>query len=371
MRRKAFTLVEMMVAMGLLAIVMVMAGSIFRMAIGSYRMAKANGEVLQKLRVITSQLDRDLQGLRKEGEIFILWDARSDSNVPDTEAGYARFDRIMFFATGDFQSLEYNDNSPLIRGNLARISYSLAKRYDLQDKAYLAPNTLPPRRRILARTLHILVSKPDTEDKTYIDPNRLASTDPKWFQWHNRQQYDATTLSGWRQMSDQAHVDALSVIADVNIIGGLTSGVSPKQRGTQIDPCDPNALHMLLSEGVGQFAVQGWYAGAGRWVPELDINGDGRLEIDSGDSDFNLKSEAGKIQVDTADTLGLLYTGDEGGGLVLGGNLKDAYQGPFDPDHFAQIPGLGRALKFTFTLYDSKGVLKRGRTFTHIVDLDH
>jgi hypothetical protein len=35
------------------------------------------------------------------------------------------------------------------------------------------------------------------------------------------------------------------------------------------------------------------------------------------------------------------------------------------------IPGLGRALKFTFTLYDSKGILQNGRTFTHIVFLDN
>jgi hypothetical protein len=49
---------------------------------------------------------------------------------------------------------------------------------------------------------------------------------------------------------------------------------------------------------------------------------------------------------------------------------------PFDPnlmneEHFNEIPGLGRALKFTFTLYDSKGIIKEGRTFTHIVYLDN
>ncbi|MHC4371396.1 MAG: hypothetical protein ACYSW8_27600, partial [Planctomycetota bacterium] len=39
-------------------------------------------------------------------------------------------------------------------------------------------------------------------------------------------------------------------------------------------------------------------------------------------------------------------------------------------ERFNDIPGLGRALKFTFTLYDSKGIGKGGRTFTHIVYLD-
>jgi len=38
--------------------------------------------------------------------------------------------------------------------------------------------------------------------------------------------------------------------------------------------------------------------------------------------------------------------------------------------NFNSIPGLGRALKFTFTLYDSKGIIKEGRTFTHVVYLD-
>jgi hypothetical protein len=46
------------------------------------------------------------------------------------------------------------------------------------------------------------------------------------------------------------------------------------------------------------------------------------------------------------------------------------YSGPLDESDFDNIPGLGRALKFTFTLYDSRGVMKEGRTFTHIVYLD-
>ena len=41
-----------------------------------------------------------------------------------------------------------------------------------------------------------------------------------------------------------------------------------------------------------------------------------------------------------------------------------------DREHFNSIPGLGRALKFTFTLFDSMGIIKEGRTFTHIVYLD-
>ncbi len=56
------------------------------------------------------------------------------------------------------------------------------------------------------------------------------------------------------------------------------------------------------------------------------------------------------------------------GGFKMGGV---DYADPLDEEHFSMIPGLGRALKFTFTLYDSRNLIPDGRTFTHIVYLDH
>jgi len=55
------------------------------------------------------------------------------------------------------------------------------------------------------------------------------------------------------------------------------------------------------------------------------------------------------------------------GPLVL---RNDAIAGSLRGVPFNQVPGLGRALKFTFTLYDSRGLIPKGRTFTHIVYLD-
>jgi len=370
-KKQAFTLIEVMVAIALLAVVMVMAGAIFRAAIGSYRMAQANAEVIRNYRTIVDHLDRDLQGLRKEGEIFILWGAYPDAEVSGAEAGYARCDRILFFAAGDFQSSGYDPNVPDVHGNIARISYGLAKRYDPGAGVYRDPAATSPRRRILARTQHILVPGPTPNGPEYVEVGRLSSNDSRWRTWHNRQQVDGMTLLDWKRMSAQSHDDALSVIADANIsAAGAVSLVPSEYRGAQIDPCDPDALHMLLSEGVGQFAVQGWYDPAGRWVPLLDVNGDGRIENTPDDTDFIFTVREGKMRVDDSNTPGLLYTGDAWGAVVLGGRLRRAYDGPFDPDHLTQIPGLGRALKFTFTLYDSRGVLKKGRTFTHIVELD-
>lgn len=54
-------------------------------------------------------------------------------------------------------------------------------------------------------------------------------------------------------------------------------------------------------------------------------------------------------------------------------NLAGKYRwAPEIPQEFSKYEGdiTTRALKFTFTLYDSKGIIKQGRTFTHIVYLD-
>ena len=57
--------------------------------------------------------------------------------------------------------------------------------------------------------------------------------------------------------------------------------------------------------------------------------------------------------------------------VALGGEFDGrSFNSLMRLERFNEIPGLGRALKFTFTLYDSKGLIPGGRTFTHIVTLD-
>jgi prepilin-type N-terminal cleavage/methylation domain-containing protein len=316
MRRKAFTLVEMMVAMGLLAVVMVMASSIFRVAIGSYRMAKANGEILQKLRVITSQLDRDLQGLVQQDQAFTVCLGQKDPNAPK---GQGRFDRFVFLASGDFESyspvLTPDGTTKTVRGSLARISYMLARRYDPVGGRYVEAINLPPSRRILARTRHILTLE---EFKDPCRPSDLGTDVSRWFKWHNHQEYDQITLQQspelfWKRLTDPVRADALSVITDVDVPGSTLPSFD--RRGACVDTNDPNSIHMILCEGVGDFAIQGWDETARQWIPQADSSG-------------------ALAQV--------------------------SYHG---------LPAQGRALKFTFTLYDSKRILTR--TFTHIVNLEN
>jgi prepilin-type N-terminal cleavage/methylation domain-containing protein len=110
---KGFTLIELAVAIAILALMASFAGAIFKVSIESHRVAGAHAEIMQKLRTITDQLNADFKGLRKDGEIAVAWVPVHDPNF----ARYARFDRIMFFADGDFQSYWPQASGP-VRGNL-------------------------------------------------------------------------------------------------------------------------------------------------------------------------------------------------------------------------------------------------------------
>jgi len=354
--RKAFTLIELMVAVGILAIVLSFSGVIFRASIETHRTAVANVEIMQKFRAITDQLDADFRGLRKDGEIFVTWTAVDRPPLPtgpdDCDLdGFERFDRIMFFADGDFQSY---GTSPMVRGNLARISYMLATRGGLTAEAQ------PRAERILARTQHILTSDPSVPWS--LDPNSFTDTDRNWYDWHNLYEYDkrpplGESLDQWKHIPWDQKADMLAVVTDVNI---LPPPIGTDLRGAHVDPADPTTIHILLCEGVGEFKIQGWYDAQQRWVPEVDPDGDGA----PADSDF--------FAPGSTSVPGVLYPWRNLPGRPYGGvNINNmSYSGAVNEANFNRIPGLGRALKFTFTLFDSKGIIKQGRTFTHIVYLD-
>jgi prepilin-type N-terminal cleavage/methylation domain-containing protein len=338
---KGFTLIELLVAIGILAVVLSFAGVIFKVSIDAHRTAIANAQIMQKLRAITDQLNSDFKGLRKDGEIFVAWLARpvpgayKDSDLD----GYERFDRIVFFADGDFDSY----GNPTVRGNVARICYMVARRGNLR------PEQQNRTGRVLARTQHVLTADPALAG--FPDPNTFV--DQQWYQWNNLYEYDKISLEAWKTIPWANKADMLSVITDIQV---QPSNVNPAFRGAVVDPADPNSIHMLLCEGVGEFKIQGWSDAQRRWVPEVDPDGDGDLT----DSHFYI--------ADANSVPGVLYPYPPYGGVAIN-NINYPRQ-QINEANFDAIPGLGRALKFTFTLYDSKGVIKEGRTFTHIVYLD-
>ena len=102
--KKAFTLLELMIAVSVLSLMVMFSGKIFKMCIDGHRSASANAEILQKLRVLTEQLNSDFSGICKDGPVMIkFWQDPADPNI--------RNDQIMFFATGDFQSIQQYDKN--------------------------------------------------------------------------------------------------------------------------------------------------------------------------------------------------------------------------------------------------------------------
>src|SRR4030042_4907121 len=143
---KAFTLIELVVAIAILVMVISFAGVIFKVSIASYRTASANTDIMQKLRAITDQLNTDFRGLGKDGYLII----RSELQTGRAEfAGSApsdfRTDRIFYFTTGDFQSWF----APVSRSNISKVYFG-------HDNRSLYDAALPVRKWSLARDIKLL-----------------------------------------------------------------------------------------------------------------------------------------------------------------------------------------------------------------------
>ena len=391
-KKKAFTIVELLLAIALLTALLVTSGAVFKMVAKTHITASATAEIARKLRGITDQLNADFKGLRKDGEIFIVWDPQGADEDGDTVIDtYHRFDRIMFFAGGDFQSYhEQLATGVPVRGNLARVTYMLA-----EDSYGNKAIQIPPNKRTLARSQHIHTADADLVDvdtsnpllprrtvwidNTPVDPMfpfgptaiPLTFIKPA----NNAYEYENLTLDEWLNVMWDEKADMLTIVGDVPVFratvadGGLAVDTETKP---------PANVHQLLVEGVGSFSVQGWLEPLGRWFPEVDPDGNRNLT----DTDFTV--DAGNPNLlDTAvltprlvypwpwdlDPLDPLDAFNPDLVVNFGGWVSYPWQ-MINRDNFDRIPGLGRALKFTFTLYDSRGVFKEGKKFTHIVYLD-
>ncbi|MFA6175198.1 MAG: type II secretion system protein [Phycisphaerae bacterium] len=255
--KKAFTITELLVAVGLLAVVLAACGIIFNYSIDSHRTAGATAEIMRNLRVITDQLNADFAGLRKDAPLVIEFSTQNGVSA----------DSIVFFSTGDFQTS--SDNT--VRGNVARIYYGQATSPD--------PTSVidaDRRNKILARKQVILA--PDAN----------------------------TSVTGYE-------CEARSLTQEVK---EYSSSVARWLAWPSIDPNTGSGISMYLAKGVDNFSIM--------------ICGSGYQVIDSNHSITWLSSTVTEY---------------------FGLNFR-AY-----PD----------AIKFTFTLYDSKGIIKTGRRFEHIV----
>ncbi len=276
-KRKGFTLAELVTAVAILAMLAGFISVIFKSSIDGYRSAGANTEIMQNLRAITEQLNTDFEGLCKDGYLIIQKEAHSKRRVyennPETEDVF--MDRIYYFTTGDFQSWE----NASVKSNIARIFWG-------HDSNSLNPNNNdPPLSKCkLARDIVLLT------------PGVVPAELPE----------DCRSVS-FAQIKNEPNVAYLLKLIDPNEQDILTDSIT-------MDIQSLEDVGRLLCESIGEFKIE--------WT-EGNIDSEGLLVWDSNEVAWRPNGQKPK------------------------------------------------ALRFTFTLYDSRGILQDGRRFTHIVYLDN
>jgi prepilin-type N-terminal cleavage/methylation domain len=282
--KKAFTLIELMVGVALLAMVLAFTSVIFKVSIESYRQGGANMEIMQKLRAITDQLNSDFKGLQKDGYLMLHSEEKPGrQEFKNSPATTFRADRLYYFSTVDFQSW-FNAG---IRSNIAMIYFGQDYR-SLEDS-----NPILVSKWNLARDVELLTPG---ISQVPLDCNDIS--------------YAAC----------KANIPLILVRADTLFSSSVL-----------IDFKDPNEFRRLMCQNAGQMVIE--------WT-------DGTKDLGGSLAWFGFSRPQG-------------YTAD------IETFPPPYYQAFWKPDTPKQY--WPKALKFTFTLYDSKGILKDGRTFTHIV----
>jgi prepilin-type N-terminal cleavage/methylation domain-containing protein len=258
---RGFTITELLVAVGLLAVVLSASTMVFHYSIEAQRTAMATSEIMHSLRAITDQLNADFAGLRKDDAPMIM-------EFHGTPADSNKADSIVFFTTGDFQTIDGT-----VRGNVARIYYGQAG--------------LPP-------------------DTNVVDPNKILV----------RKQ----------------------VILEPN-------------QTSSTNEYEPNSLSQLMNIYLNPAATVNT---ADRWLRRCDIN-----DRNSSDIAMYLAKDVNDFSIEFCNA------GDISAGGAINwrppNNQRRYFGYGLSPQPYPDL------IKFTFTLYDSRKILKTGRTFEHIV----
>jgi prepilin-type N-terminal cleavage/methylation domain-containing protein len=303
--KKGFTIMELLVAIGLLAAVLAASSMIFSYSIDAQRKAGATAEIMRTLRAITDQLNINLGGLKKDGYL-ILWS--KEVNPPgDTD----RLDALYFFSqflANHFQSW----NNPAVWSDTARIFLGHSR---TTYNAGQLPGDL---------ALDFLLLTPG------LPPPPVPS--------------DCCATSFAQCQPDMTGMG--------NPITGLGGEVPQNVLSTARPVITPTNVRSLLSQNVGSFKVEwtyGWFR-----PPVLDKIvwwGFGNpLSVET-----NLQMPDGTLL--SAADIGPIAT-------AIKESTGPPYTVEWNKDNQTYWP---KALKFTFTLYDSKGIIKNGRRFEHIV----
>jgi len=355
MKRKAFTLIELVVAIAILAMVLSFAGVIFKVSIGAFRTGIANAEIMRKMRAITDQLNTDFKGIRTDAPLFIwFFQDKTDPNQ--------RYDQIMFFADGDFQSTQLYDGNPAIPastgkpvvGNVSRIYYGQAQSLDSRDNTVKDPFYLGEEDRLLGRRQHMLTA--DRSLDYWPDAGDIVASFDREVDGYKNELYehDCLSLSVWKTLDRNAY----------GAFGGKILNTCFEFR-PEIDMGVPGTFHKLMCEGVGNLAIQWAYweptYNKFHWFPSDDPDGSGMYSHFVLMDYLPIKRAYWEADFDAFGAFFNIPTDDQINYWAPMSFMKYSSSNNFLARFYP------KALKFTFTLYDSMGIIEDGRRFTHIV----
>lgn len=368
--RRGFTIVELLVAIGILVALLTASGVIFSMAVDAQRVASATSEITAKLQAMRDQLDYDFSHLDKTGPLAIWFEVNpvyEDSGAVDR---YERFDQILFFdAGGNFDTTRQYDDNPdpaidnlvTVSGNSARVYYGHADRIDYVNRTDAVKGLVEGYQffRTLARRQHVLTNQRVDPFPNFLDFVNYTDFSAAFVPIYNDlYEYDTLSLNGWGSIFD--YIDPVN--GPVNAEHVIRKCFDNVEGRAGIDLGEPLTLHMLICQGVGSFKIQLAYDVNGQllWLPETDTVADVLNFVVIQDDSFGLYSDMPNgIDVDTnSDGVNDWQVQPSGWYDTDGDAILDTLLEP-----------LG-AFKFTFTLYDSNGIFREGKTFTHIVYLD-
>ncbi|MBI9017395.1 MAG: type II secretion system protein [Phycisphaerae bacterium] len=140
-RISGVTLIELMVAVGIMTMMLAITGMVFKSASDASGKALSNNDLMQQRRIITQQLDKDFAGLLNDMPFAISFQrvAIADPTPDYPRSGdetWIRRDKIVFYTSGDLQSVDGN-----VQGNTAKVFYGLMGY--LEDLGDYSGNTTP------------------------------------------------------------------------------------------------------------------------------------------------------------------------------------------------------------------------------------
>jgi|GEM_PF-1149050 len=357
--RRGATLVEMMVSIAITIGMLAAAGIVYKSAGDASGQAMANSVIMERYRSLTSQLERDFTGLRPDMPLAIIFENQFFIDPVTGKQKPCRFDRIVFFAAGDFQVGDYGTTNT-VSANLARIFYGQSIDGWITGRLRTPAHSTAPLRQILARRCNLITPnagtwpfplplKPEAYDCTPID-NAISTAE-----WKNATYINFQTAYFNDDLTDTINyppsiIRRPDILVVKNILG--YNGNNAMQR-------------LYLLPDLTDFKIQLWFDDAPpefnqRWIPDY----------------WDMQT----FPPFAANKFGFCWN------ILNSPNIKDPIiKGNYfmwsdraleNPAALNLTSGKAwqstwpKAIKFTFTLYDkTRHHYPQGRTFSYIINL--